>query len=151
LGGVEIANAIQNLRLLEAEERRHRDDEPINGLVAAQILAFVAADYQRGGKGVERASLSREFGLSVEVIDRIAARLKGQGLVAEVQGDKEGFIPGRAAATISLQDVLSAFRLSDVEAAQGTTSPALAVLIKDLEAARRTRIGTVTIAELMPK
>ena len=151
LGGAEIANTIQNLRLLEAEERRHRDDEPINGLVAAQILAFVAADYQRGGKGIDRALLGREFGLSVEVIDRMAVRLKGQGLLAEVQGDKEGFIPGRAAGTISLQDVLAAFRSTDLEAATGTTSPALAALIKDLEEARLTRIGTITIAELMPK
>jgi membrane protein len=151
LGGAEIANAIQNLRLLEAEERRHRDDEPINGMIAAQILAFVAADYQRGGKGIDRAFLGREFGLSVEVIDRTAARLKNQGLLAEVQGDKEGFIPGRAAASITLQDVLAAFRSSDLEAAPGATSPALTALIKDLEEARRTRIGAITIAELMPK
>jgi membrane protein len=151
LGGAEIANAIQNLRLLEAEERRHRDDEPINGMIAAQILAFVAADYQRGGKGIDRALLGREFGLSVEVIDRIAARLKNQGLLAEVQGDKEGFIPGRAAGSITLQDVLAAFRSSDLEAAPGATSPALAALIKDLEEARQTRIGAITIAELMPR
>jgi hypothetical protein len=71
--------------------------------------------------------------------------------LAEVQGDKEGFIPGRAAGTISLQDVLAAFRSTDLEAATGTTSPALAALIKDLEEARLTRIGTITIAELMPK
>jgi membrane protein len=151
LGGAEIANTIQNLRLLEAEERRHRDDEPINGLVAAQILAFVAADYQRGGKGIDRALLGREFGLSVDVIDQIAARLKGQGFLAEVQGDKEGFIPARAADSISLRDVLAAFRSTDLEAAPGTTSPELAALIKDLEDARQTRIGAITIAELMPK
>ena len=151
LGGAEIANTIQNLRLLEAEERRHRDDEPINGLVAAQILAFVAADYQRGGKGIDRASLSREFTLSVEIIDHIAARLKSHGFLAEVQGDKEGFIPGRAADRISLQDVLAAFRSTDLETTPGSTSPELATLIKDLEDARQARIGAITIAELMPK
>lgn len=151
LGGAEVANAIQNLRLLEAEERRHKGDEPINGLVAAQLLAVVAADYERGGKGVDRAYLSREFGLSVEVIDRIAARLKGRGLMAEVQGDKEGFIPGRAAGTITLQDVLATFRSTDLETAEGTTSPTLAQLIKDLEETRRSRVGAITMADLMPK
>ena len=151
LGGVEIANAIQNLRLLEAEERRHRDDEPVNGLVAAQILALIAADYERGGKGIDRSFLGREFGLSVEVIDHLATRLKSRGLLAEVQGDKEGFIPGRAPASISLQDVLTAFRATDLETAQGTTSPVLAQLIKDLEETRKTRIGVTTIADLMPK
>jgi len=54
-----------------------------------------------------------------------------------VQGDKEGFIPGRAAGSISLQDVLAAFRSTDLEAALGTTSPELATLIKDLEDARQ--------------
>jgi len=119
--------------------------------VAAQILAFVAADYERGGRGVERGFLSREFGLSVEVIDRIAARLKARGLIAEVQGDKEGFIPGRSASSISLQEVMAAFRSTDLETAQGSTSPALAQLIKDLEEARRTRIGGITMADLLPK
>jgi membrane protein len=151
LGGAEVASAIQNLRVLEAEDRRHRDEEPINGLVAAQILALVAADYQRGGKGMDRASLGREFGLSVEVVDRIALRLKTRGLLAEVQGDKEGFIPGRAPDAITLHDVLAAFRSTDLETAQGATSPSLAALIKDLEEARTTRIGSLTIADLMPK
>jgi len=151
LGGAEVASAIQNLRLLEAEERRHRDEEPINGLVAAQLLALVAADYQRGGKGIDRASLGREFALSVEVVDRIAARLKARGLIAEVQGDKDGFIPGRAPETIGLQDVLAAFRSTDLEAAQGATSPTLAAVISDLEQARSSRVGSLTIADLIPK
>jgi hypothetical protein len=68
-----------------------------------------------------------------------------------VQGDKEGFIPGRAAATITLQDVLAAFRSTDLETAEGTTSPTLTELIKDLEESRRSRIGAITMADLMPK
>ncbi len=151
LGGAEVANAIQNLRLLEAEERRHRDEEPINGLVAAQLLALVAADYEQGGRGVDRSFLSREFGLSVEVIDRIVARLKTRGLIAEVQGDKEGFIPGRSASSISLQEVMGAFRSTDLETAHGSTSPVLAQLISDLEQARHARIGSISIADLQPK
>ena len=151
LMGAEIANAIQNLRLLEAEERRRSDDEPINGLVAAQLLAAVAANYEQGGRGVDRATLSRDFGLSVEVIDRIAARLRTRGLLAQVAGDREGFIPGRPANRISLDEVLAAFRSTDLEAAQGQTSPALAALISDLETTRKERIGDTTLADLLPK
>jgi membrane protein len=149
--GAEIANAIQNLRLLEAEERRRSGDEPINGLVAAQLLAAIAADYEQGGHGVDRATLSRDFGLSVDVIDRIAARLRPRGLLAEVAGDREGFIPGRPANRIALEEVLAAFRSRDLEAAQGTTSPELAALISDLETARKERIGNTTLADLLPK
>jgi len=149
--GAEIANAIQNLKLLEAEERRRNDDEPINGLVATQLLAAVAADYEKGGRGVDRATLSREFGVSFEVIDRIAARLRARGLLAQVAGDREGFIPGRPAHRIPVDEVLGAFRSTDLEAAQGKTSPELAALISDLEEARKARIGDLTLADLLPK
>ena len=149
--GAEIANAIQNLKLFEAEERRHSDDEPINGLVAAQLLALIAANYENGGHGLDRATLSREFGLSSEVIDRIAARLRAKGLLAEVTGDREGFILGRTANRITLDEVLTAFRATDMQTAQGTTSPGLQALIHDLEESRQARIGGTTIADLMPK
>ena len=151
LMGAEIANAIQNLKLLEAEERRHSGDEPINGLVAAQLLAAIAANYDKGGRGVDRATLSRDFGLSVDVIDRIAARLRARGLLALVAGDRDGFIPGRPASRISLDEVLAAFRSTDLEAAEGNTAPELATLIRDLEESRKARIGNTTIADLLPK
>jgi DNA-binding IscR family transcriptional regulator len=149
--GAEIANAIQNLKLLEAEERRHSGDEPINGLVAAQLLAAIAANYETGGHGVDRATLSRDFGLSVDVIERIAKRLRARGLLAEVAGDREGFIPGRPASRITLDEVLAAFRSTDLEAAEGNTAPQLAALISDLEEARKARIGNTTIADLLPR
>ena len=149
--GAEIANAIQNLRLLEAEERRHSNDEPINGLVAAQLLALIAANFEHGGHGLDRATLSREFGLSVDVIDRITTRLRAKELLAQVAGDREGFIPGRPASRISLDEVLAAFRSSDLQTAQGTVSPELQALIHDLDESRQARVGSTTIADLMPK
>jgi membrane protein len=149
--GAEIAHSIQNLKLLEAEERRHSNDEPINGLVAAQILAFVAAKFEDGGRGIDRATLSREFGLSVEIIDRVAARLRARGLIAQVAGDREGFIPGRSASRIPLDEVLAIFRSTDLQTAQGAASPELQSLIHDLEESRQARIGDTTIADLMPK
>lgn len=149
--GAEIAHAIQNLHLLEAEERRHSTEEPINGLVAAQLLARIAADYETGGRGLDRSALSQEFGISVDVISRIATRLKAKGLLAEVAGDREGFILGRAANQIPLEDVLGAFRATDFQVSEGTTSAALQALIADLESQRKARIGATTIADLIPR
>jgi membrane protein len=149
--GAEIANAIQNLKVLEAEDRRQRDDEPINGLVAAQLLAYIAANFEAGGRGVDRASLSREFGLSVEVIDRMATRLRGRGLLAEVTGDREGFIPGRPAACITLDEVLAAFRATDIATAPAGEWPAFAALIRDLEESRKARVGSTSLADLLPR
>jgi membrane protein len=148
--GAEIAHAFQNLQLLEAEERRQIGSEPINGMVATQLLAAVAADHERGGKGLERELLARDFGISSDVVGRLAERLKQRGLVAEVRGDKEGLIPTRAPSAITVSEILAAFRSSDLEIAPGALSPALAGLIQDLEEARRKRIEGMTLAELLP-
>ena len=121
--GAEIAHALQNLRLLEAEDRRQRDDEPINGLLAAQLLAAVAATHEVGGAGHPKERLVTEFGLTPDNVERVVARLKQRGLIGEVRGDINGYIPARPAATIHLDEVLAAFRSSDIEIAHGATAP----------------------------
>ena len=148
--GVEIAFAFQNLRALEAEERRRRGDEPINGLLAAQLLSVIAAAHEISGQAAPKEELIADFGLTPDVVERIVERLKGRGLVAEVHGDINGYIPGRAAGSISLEDVLTAFRSSDIELAEGTTSAKLRALVAELDETRKQRIAGLTIADLMP-
>jgi membrane protein len=148
--GAEIAHALQNLRLLEAEDRRRRDDEPINGLLAAQLLAAVAATHEVGGAGHPKEKLVTDFGLTPDNVERVVARLKLRGLIGEVRGDINGYIPARPASTIHLDEVLSAFRSSDIEIAHGATAPSFAKLVGELEDGRRRRIAGVTIADLMP-
>jgi membrane protein len=149
--GAEIAHAMQNLRRLESEDHRRPGDEPMNGLVGIQLLAAIAGDHERGGRGLGSDALAQAFALSPEIVERICDRLKVRGLVAEVQGDMQGFIPGRAATAITVADVMAAFRLTDLETAEGLTSPALATLIGDLKADRHNRIAGLTIADLVPR
>jgi membrane protein len=148
--GAEIAHSLQNLRLLEAEDRRQRDDEPINGLLAAQLLAAVAATHEQGLGGHPKERLVTEFGLTPDNIERVVARLKLRGLIAEVRGDINGYVPGRPAVSIRLEEVLAIFRSSDIELAHGETSPALADLVGELDETRKRRIAGITIADLMP-
>ena len=149
--GAEIAHSMQNLRLLEAEDRRRAGDAPINGLLAAQLLAAVAAAHERAGVGYPKEKLATEFGLTPDTVEHIVARLKTRGLVAEVHGDLHGYIPGRAAGAIKLDDVLAVFRSTDIEIAHGATSPALLALVAEIEETRQRRIAGVTIADLMPE
>jgi membrane protein len=149
--GAEIAHSLQNLRLLEAEDRRRRDEEPINGLLAAQLLAAVADSHENGGAAVDKDQLVTDFGLTPDIIERIVERLKARGLIAEVHGDLNGYIPGRAASSIKLEEILAAFRSTDIELAHGTTSAALRDLVSDLDQSRRRRIEGLTLAELLPR
>jgi membrane protein len=148
--GAEIGHAIQNLKRLEVQDQRRPGDEPMNGLVAIQLLAAVAGDHERGGLGLTVDALAQGFGLAPESIERISDRLKERGLIAEVQGDKQGFIPGRAATAITVADVMAAFRSTDLEVAHGLTSEALANLIDELHDDRRQRIEGLTLADLVP-
>ena len=50
-----------------------------------------------------------------------------------MRGDINGYIPGRAAATIRLEEVLAAFRSTDIEIAHGATSPVLRELVGELD------------------
>jgi len=149
--GVELAFALQNLRMLEAEDRRQRDDEPVNGLLAAQILALIAGSMEIDGKGVPRETIVAKLGVTSGAVDRIVGRLKTRGLVAEVHGDINGYIPGRAATSITLDEVLRAFRSSDLEIAEGDTSLRLRRLVADLEQQRAQRTAGLTIADLVPR
>ena len=92
--GAEIAHALQNLRLLEAEDRRQRDDEPINGLLAAQLLAAVAATHEVGGAGHPKERLVTEFGLTPDNVERVVARLKQRGLIARGARRHQRLHPG---------------------------------------------------------
>lgn len=149
--GAEIAHAFQNLSLLEAEERRQHGKEPLNALVATQLLAAVAAHHERGGPGIEREQLAKDFGLSTDVVSRIVQRLKEHELIAEVRGDKVGLIPARASNAIALDDVLEAFRATDLQIARGALSPNLAQVLHDLEETRQKQIQGVTLADLLPE
>jgi len=80
----------------------------------------------------------------------VVKRLKARGLIAEVRGDLNGYVPGRAASTIRLEEVLAAFRSTDIEIAHGATSATLRDLINELDETRRRRIADLTIADLMP-
>ena len=60
------------------------------------------------------------------MVGRIVQRLKEHELIAEVRGDKVGLIPARASTAIRLDDVLEAFRATDLQIARGALSPNLA-------------------------
>ena len=149
--GAEIAHALQNLRLLEAEDRRQRDDEPINGLLAAQLLAAVAATHEAGGAGHTKERLVTEFGLTPDNVERVVARLKPRGLIAEVRGDINGYIPGARRRPPSASR--RCWRRSAPATSRSRTArprPVVRQAGRRAGGGRRRRIAGVTIADLMP-
>ena len=92
-----------------------------------------------------------EFGLTPHNVDRIVTRLKARGLIAEVRGDINGYIPGRAASTIPARRGSVGVPVHGHRAGRGgDVARVAATLVQDLDESRRRRIGGVTIADLMP-
>jgi len=150
LFGAECAHAAQNLRVLEALDRRAHGDDPrdkVNGVVALRVLAAVAAHYQAGGKALSEDELARRFDVAEDVIQLITEKLKSRDLLVEVQGDVTGLFLARPPEQITLEQVLADFRSPDVRADQ--TSPRLDALLRALEQTRREQVGALTLADLL--
>ena len=125
---------------------------PVGELVVRDDTGWaVAATHEQGLGGHPKEQLVADFGLTPDNVERVVARLKSRGLIADVRGDINGYVPGRPAGTIRLDEVLSIFRSSDIEIAHGATSPALAELVGELDETRKRRIAGITIADLMPQ
>ncbi len=122
-----------------------------NGLVAAAAPGGRGSDARgRRRRAPQGAAGDPSSAHAAQPIERIVDRLKARGLIAEVRGDLNGYVPGRAASAIRLDEVLATFRSTDVEIADGATSPALRELVVELDEERKRRIGGLTIADLMP-
>ena len=153
--GAEVAHAAQNLHHLERLDggrtlplERELADK-VNGTVAARLLVAVVAEFQRGGKGLTRAALASRFDVGEIVVERIFRRLKEHGLVLEVEGDAEGYLPARPPAAITLADVLLAFRGADIVAASPTGERTrLDLALGEVDDRQRERAHGVTFEDL---
>ena len=150
LFGAECAHAFQNLRVLEALDRRARGDgdRKVNGVVALRLLVAIASHFARGGKALSEPQLADHFELDEETITRIASRLRQRDLVVETtDAEVTGLMLARPAQHIKVLEVLDAFR--PVDARSGQAAPQLDHLLRDLETAQRDRAQAVTLADLL--
>jgi membrane protein len=155
--GAEVAHAAQHLSHLERLDRRRLSPEnelfeKTNGVVAARLMCAIVEGWRRGEGGLTRSALAARFDLSEEVVERVFRRLKGAGLILEVEGDAEGYLPARAPTEITLADVMAPFRGSDlVTAGRSAARSRLDTVLADIEAAVRDRSRAVTVDELTAK
>jgi membrane protein len=150
LFGAECAHAAQNLRMLEALDRRARGDvdRKVNGVVALRLLVAIATHFKRGGKALAEPQLAELYDLDEDTVTRVAARLRDCDLVVEVaQTEVTGLMLARPPETIPVLQVLDAFRTVDIRG--GEPAPRLDLLLRELEAVRRERTSAVTLADLL--
>lgn len=154
--GAEVAHSLQNLSDLERLDRRRYQSpelelvEMMNGVVAARLMCAVVDAWNKGKTATARDSLAARFDVSVDIVDRIFRRLKERGLVIEVQGEAEGYLPARPPAQITLAEVFAPFRGADLLTASPRSSARtrLDEVIAELELHSRDKLRSVTLEEL---
>ncbi len=152
--GVETAYASDNLHILEHTERRQalsleQQMERVNGPVAARVMVEICRVYSQGDKSISRRRLQDQFDLTTNGLESLLHRLKTRSLVLEVEGDHPGLLPARPPSTISLRQVLDAFRSDDIQKDSGTNQSKLDQVLADLDAHTQQRTDTLQLSELL--
>jgi FeS assembly SUF system regulator len=71
-------------------------------LIAMKHLA------QKGGRSTSAREIAEQYGIPIELMAKVLQRLVRTGLLVSTQGTRGGYTLGRAAATISVADVIQA-------------------------------------------
>ena len=154
--GVEFAYAVNSLHTLDRAERRigacleQELLQRVNGVVATKILVHIASAYAAGNKSTSRQQLEDQFDLSPGALDHILSRLKSKDLVLEIDSPHEGLLPARPPQTISLDQVLGAFRGEDLAPPiHEDQNSKLNAVFTDLATKQQLQTSNILLADLM--
>ena len=150
--GAEVSNSVQHFRHQDVASRRF--PYASNGyLNTSGVIALFLIVAERFAKG-EGACLAEEVvvrsGVSAEVVHQSFERFKAAGLIYEVEGDTDGYLPARA-----LEDITLAMLVDAVEGEITThfvreiSSESSARVLRTLQQSQRECLEEVTVASLV--
>ena len=150
--GAEVSNSVQHPHRQDAARGRFRY-EPHGFLNAAGIITLFLIVAERFAKG-EGACLVEEVatrsGVSVEVVHQSFERFKAAGLIYEVEGDTDGYLPARALADITLATLVDAVEGEmTLDFAGRISSASGARVLGTLRESQRECLEQVTVASLL--
>ncbi len=158
LFGTELAHALQNLRnqhlslALSAVNPVLTRERIIfvNALLVVRFFLMVAEHYRWKGGALSSSQIALRFGISEEVVERIFKQFKEAGLILEVAGDTNGYLPARPLEQISIEEVVDAFegRMELLASLPGEDTSHLEILAQQLRASRAAVMGKRTIESL---
>ena len=150
--GAEVSNSVQHFR--QQDVARGRLGYETNGYLNASgviTLFLIVAERFAKGKG---ACLVEEIvarsGVSAEVVHQSFERFKAAGLIYEVDGDTDGYLPARALEDITLVTLVDAVEAETTRHfAQGISSESGERVLRTLQQSQREYLEKVTVASLL--
>lgn len=150
--GAEVSNAFQ--RFGEQGVARGNPQYGGNGYLNSSgvitLFMIMAARFFRGEGACTVEQVALYSGVSQETVLECFERFKAAGLVYEVEGDTEGYLPARSLEEITLDEPIAAVD-GEMTAnfVAGMASDAGARLLDTLAASQRERLEKVTVASLL--
>ena len=150
--GAEVSNAFQHLGHQGVARRKFRygSNGYLNSSGVIALFLIVATRFSKGEGACTTKQVALHSGVAEEVVHESFERFKAAGLIYEVQGDTDGYLPARALEEITLDQLVAAVE-GEMTAhfATGLSSEAGARVLDVLAQSQRECLERVTVASLL--
>ena len=150
--GVETSNAFQHLdpRGPARRKLRHGNNSYLNSAGVIALFLIVADRFAKGDGASTTEQVAVRAGVSEMVVQASVEQFKAAGLIYEIQGDTEGYLPARALTEITLDQIVAAVE-GEMAAhfVAGLSSEAGARALDRLVASQRKCLADVTVASVL--
>ena len=150
--GAEVSNSIQHFRHQDVGNGRFRSDSDgyMNASGVITLFLIMAERFAKGGGACLAGEIAGRSGVSEEVVHQSFERFKAAGLVYEVEGDTDGYLPALALDEITLATVVDAVEGEmTMQFAQGLSSESGARVLGTLQRSQQVCLKEVTVASLL--
>ena len=150
--GVEVSHAYQHLdsRRTTHWKLQHGSNGYLNSAGVIALFLIVAERFAKGEGACTTAQAAMCAGVSEEVVQASFERFKAAGLIYEIQGDTDGYLPARALTEITLDQIVAAVeREMTAHFVEGLSSETGARVLDRLGASQRECLADVTVASLL--
>ena len=152
LFGAEVSYALQHLdsRSMARRKQGHDTNGYLNGVGVIALFLVVAERFAKGEGACTTEQAAMSTGVSEAVVHTSFERFKAAGLIYEIQGDTDGYLPARALSEITLDQLVAAVE-SEMTAhfVEGLSSEVGARVLSVLAASQRECLANVTVASLL--
>ena len=108
--GAEVSNAVQYFHQSDAvrSKFRHESNGYLNASGVIALFLIVAERFSKGKGACLVEEVVARSGVSEEVVHQSFDQFKEAGLIYEVEGDTDGYLPARALEDITLHAIVTA-------------------------------------------
>ena len=148
--GAEVSNSVQHLHQWDVARGRphHENNGYLNTSGVIALFLIVAEQFSRRQGACLLEEVVARSGVSEEVVHQSFERFKEAGLIYEVEGDTDGYLPACALEEITLHALVSAVE-GDTRFAKGLPSAAGTRVLNALQQSQREQLEKITVASLL--